>query len=265
MALEIHPTAIVDSQSKLENGCTVGPYAIIEEGAILGSNCQIEAHAIIKKRTILGKEVKVGHFAVIGGDPQHLSFDSSLKSKVQIGDYVRIGEGVTVHRSIYVDGVTNIGAQSYLMGYSHVGHDGHLENEVILANGALVGGHVSIGANTFIGGGAGIHQFTRIGQGVMIGGLAEVSKDVPPNVTISGRNLACGLNLIGMKRRGISNNDTKALKHAYRSILMNGGNPLIHAAHCLEETIISTSALAKEFVEFFLVEGRGFVKSKSQG
>ena len=265
MSLEIHPTAIVDSQSKLENGCTVGPYAIIEEGAILGSNCQIEAHAIIKKRTILGKEVKVGHFAVIGGDPQHLSFDSSLKSKVQIGDYVRIGEGVTVHRSIYADGVTSIGAQSYLMGYSHVGHDGHLENEVILANGALVGGHVSIGANTFIGGGAGIHQFARIGQGVMIGGLAEVSKDVPPNVTISGRNLACGLNLIGMKRRGISNNDTKALKHAYRSILMNGGNPLIHATHCLEETIISTSPLAKEFVEFFLVEGRGFVKSKSQG
>ena len=265
MSLEIHPTAIVDSQSKLENGCTVGPYAIIEEGAILGSNCQIEAHAIIKKRTILGKEVKIGHFAVIGGDPQHLSFDSSLKSKVQIGDYVRIGEGVTVHRSIYADGVTSIGTQSYLMGYSHVGHDGHLENEVILANGALIGGHVSIGANTFIGGGAGIHQFARIGQGVMIGGLAEVSKDVPPNVTISGRNLACGLNLIGMKRRGISNNDTKALKHAYRSILMNGGNPLIHAAHCLEETIISTSALAKEFVEFFLVEGRGFVKSKSQG
>jgi UDP-N-acetylglucosamine acyltransferase len=265
MALEIHPTAIVDSQSKIENGCKVGPYAIIEEGAILGSNCQIEAHAIIKKGTILGKEVKVGHFAVIGGDPQHLSFDPSLKSKVQIGDYVRIGEGVTVHRSIYADGITKIGDQSYLMGYSHVGHDGCLENEVILANGALVGGHVSIGANTFIGGGAGIHQFARIGQGVMIGGLAEVSKDVPPNVTISGRNLACGLNLIGMKRRGISNNDTKALKHAYRSILMNGGNPLIHAAHCLEETIISTSALAKEFVEFFLVEGRGFVKSKSQG
>ena len=150
MSFEIHPTAIVDSQSKLENGCTVGPYAIIEEGAILGSNCQIEAHAIIKKRTILGKEVKVGHFAVIGGDPQHLSFDSSLKSKVQVGDYVRIGEGVTVHRSIYVDGVTNIGAQSYLMGYSHVGHDGHLEDGVILANGALVGGHVSIGANTLL-------------------------------------------------------------------------------------------------------------------
>ena len=233
MSFEIHPTAIVDSQSKLENGCTVGPYAIIEEGAILGSNCQIEAHAIIKKRTILGKEVKIGHFAVIGGDPQHLSFDSSLKSKVQVGDYVRIGEGVTVHRSI-------------------------------LANGALVGGHVSIGANTFIGGGAGIHQFARIGQGVMIGGLAEVSKDVPPNVTISGRNLACGLNLIGMKRRRVSNEDTKALKHAYRSILMKRGNPLIHAEHCLKEAIISTSALAKEFVEFFLMEGRGFVKSKSQ-
>lgn len=264
MAIEIHPTAIVDSESRLENGCKVGPYAIIEEGAIIGGNCNIEAHAIIKKRTILGKEVKVGHFAVVGGDPQHLSFAPSLKSKVRVGDYVRIGEGVTIHRSIYADGVTSIGSKSFLMGYSHVGHDGNLEHDVILANGALVGGHVSIGAHTFIGGGAGIHQFARIGSGVMIGGLAEVSKDVPPNVTISGRNLACGLNLIGMKRREISNEDTRALKHAYRSILMKQGNPSLYAENCLEESIILASPLAKEFVEFFLLEGRGFVKSKSQ-
>ena len=104
----------------------------------------------------------------------------------------------------------------------------------------------------------------RIGQGVMIGGLAEISKDVPPHLTISGRNLAYGLNLIGMKRRQISNEDTKALKHAYRSVLLKRGNPSLSAKNCLEDSVISSSTLAKEFVEFFLLEGRGFVKSKSQ-
>ena len=262
-ALDIHPTAIVDSSVELGNACVVGPYAMIESGAVIGDNCQIEAHAIIKKRAILGNDVRVGHFAVIGGDPQHLGFDSRVVSSVQIGDSVRLGEGVTIHRSIYADGVTQIGSQCFLMGYSHVGHDCNLSKEVILANGALIGGHVIVGAFTFIGGGAGVHQFVRIGEGAMIGGLAEVSKDVPPQVIVSGRNLACGLNLIGMKRRKVSTLDKTALKHSYRSILMKSGNPVVHAQNCLEENLISQSPLAKNFVEFFLAENKGFVKSKS--
>ncbi len=262
-ALEIHPTAIVDSSVELGTGCVVGPYAILESGVVIGENCKIEAHAIIKKRTIIGDDVRVGHFAVIGGDPQHLSFDPRVVSYVEVGDSVRLSEGVTIHRSIYADGVTQIGSHCFLMGYSHVGHDCNLSKEVILANGALIGGHVFIGAFTFIGGGAGVHQFIRIGEGAMIGGLAEVSKDVPPQVTVSGRNLACGLNVIGMKRRKISALDKTALKHCYRSILMKGGNPVALAQNCLEESTVLQSPLAKKFVEFFLAENKGFVKSKS--
>ena len=263
MSSVIHSSAIVDSNACLGDNCEVGPYAIIEEGSVVGSNCSIEAHAIIKKGTVLGRNVRVGHFSVLGGDPQHLAFDHSVQSSVQIGDEVRIGEGVTVHRSIYPNGITKVGDLSFLMGYSHVAHDCNLGREVILANGALLGGHVSVGNFSFIGGGAGIHQFARIGSGAMIGGLAEVSKDVPPYVTVSGRNQACGLNLIGMKRRNISTDETKALKHAYRTVLMKAGNSLSHAKNCLNESIICDSVLAKEFVEFFLLEGRGFVKSRS--
>lgn len=263
MEPQIHPTSIVDSRAILNNNCKVGPYAIIEEDVVLGINCQIDAHAIIKKASVLEKNVKVGHFSVVGGDPQHLGFDSSVKSNVHIGEKVRIGEGVTIHRSIYSKGVTKIGSGSFLMGYSHVAHDGNLGNEVILANGALLGGHVTIGDFTFVGGGAGIHQFAKIGQGVMIGGLAEVSRDVPPFVTISGRNLAYGLNLVGLKRRGVSGDEVKALKLAYRSILMKVGNPLIHAKKFLEENEISNKRKAIQFAEFFSTESRGFVKSKS--
>ena len=263
MESQVHPSSIVDSTAILQKNCKVGPYAIIEEGVILGENCEIDAHAIIKKDTVLENNVKVGHFAVIGGDPQHLTFDPSVKSNVHICAEVRIGEGVTIHRSIYPNGVTKIGSRSFLMGYSHVAHDGDLGNEVIMANGALLGGHVTIGDFTFIGGGAGVHQFARIGEGVMIGGLAEVSKDVPPFITISGRNQACGLNLVGMKRRGISNDESKVLKLAYRSILMKVGNPSVHAQKFLDENKVSSNSKAINFAEFFLTENRGFVKSKS--
>ena len=263
MESQVHPTSIVDPTAIIKKNCKVGAYAIIEKGVVLGQNCQIDAHAIIKKATVLEKNVKVGHFSVIGGDPQHLTFDTSVKSSVHIFAEVRIGEGVTVHRSIYPDGVTRIGSRSFLMGYSHVAHDCDLGSEVVLANGALLGGHVTIEGFTFVGGGAGIHQFAKIGEGVMIGGLAEVSKDVPPFVTVSGRNQAHGLNLVGMKRRDFSEEETKVLKQAYRSILMKTGNPSIHAKKFLDENEDLSNGKAVQFANFFLAENRGFVKSKS--
>lgn len=263
MEFQVHPSSIVDSTAILQKNCKIGPYAIIEEGVTLGENCEIDAHAIIKKHTVLENNVRVGHFAIVGGDPQHLTFDPSVKSNVYICAETRIGEGVTIHRSIYPNGVTKIGSKSFLMGYSHVAHDGNLGKEVILANGALLGGHVSIGDFTFVGGGAGIHQFIRIGEEVMIGGLAEVSKDVPPFVTISGRNTAYGLNLVGIKRRNISSDECKVLKQAYRSILMKGGNPSVHAQKFLDENKVSNRNKASKFAEFFLTKNRGFIKSKS--
>jgi len=241
----------------------VGAYAIVEDGVTMGEKCDIEAHAVIKKGTVLGNDVRVGHFSVLGGDPQHLKFDRSIDSIVKVSNDVRIGEGVTIHRSMYANGVTKIGARCFLMGHCHVGHDGELGDEVILANGALLGGHVSVGDFTFIGGGAGIHQFIRIGAGAMIGGLAEVSRDVPPHVTVAGRNQSCGLNLTGIKRRKISEEETKALKYAYRQVLMKGGNPTEIATNCITEQIIKVSPKAKEFVEFFLRESRGFIRSRS--
>jgi len=263
MGSQIHSTSIISPESTLGNQCKVGPYAIVEDGVTMGEKCEIESHAIIKKGTVLGDGVRVGHFSVLGGDPQHLEFDRSIDSIVRVSNDVRIGEGVTIHRSIYADGVTKIGPRCFLMGHCHVGHDGQLGDEVILANGALLGGHVTVGGFTFIGGGAGIHQFTRIGGGAMIGGLSEVSRDVPPNVTVAGRNQSCGLNLTGIKRRGISKDEVKALKYVYRQVLMNGGNPTEIAANCINEQIIETTPIAKEFLEFFLTENRGFIRSRS--
>ena len=264
MTTEVHASSIIHPDTKIHNSCKVGPYAIIEEGVKIGEGCDIQSHAIIKMNTVLGKNVTAGHFSVIGGDPQHLEFDKTINSIVRVEDNVRISEGVTIHRSLYPGGTTIIGSDCFLMGNSHVGHDCELQENVILANGALLGGHVKVGRFAFIGGGAGIHQFTRIGSGTMIGGLAEVSKDVPPYIIVSGRNEACGLNLIGLKRQNVSANEIKALKYAYRSILMRSGKLDEKAKECLADEQILNSQMAKEFVEFFITKRRGFVKSRSK-
>ena len=259
----IHSTAIIDPESELGTNVTVGAYSIIEAGVSVGDGCSIASHAILKKSTFLCKGVRVGHFSVVGGDPQHLSFDPAISSDTVIGDGTRLGEGVTVHRSMYENGRTVIGRDCFLMGYSHAAHDCQLGDRTILANGALLGGHVSLGSDVFVGGGAGLHQFTRVGEGAMIGGLAEISADVPPQVTVSGRNRACGLNLVGLKRREATQEERNELKEYYREILMKPGNPTLCAKKIIDGASPPKTGLARAFVEFFLEGDRSFARSKT--
>ena len=256
---QIHSTAIVESGAKLGTNVLVGPYAIIEQGAEVGDNTNIQSHAIVKSHTIIGSGVEVGHFSVIGGDPQHLGFDRSLCSKVILGRGTRIGEGVTVHRSIEQDGITRVGEDCFLMGYSHVAHDCMLENRVVLANGVLLGGHVLVGADSFIGGGAAVHQFVRVGQGSMIGGLAEISLDIPPQVLVSGRNVISGLNLIGLKRRNVSKEEISELKNCFRNIFDNP-NLKKTATRILDDPECPQSKISREFLTFFISGKRGFAR-----
>jgi UDP-N-acetylglucosamine acyltransferase len=259
----IHATAIIDTQSQLGTNVSVGAYSIIEAGVIVGDGSSIDSHAILKKSTLLGQGVRVGHFSVVGGDPQHLSFDPDTPSGTVLGDGTRLGEGVTVHRSMYENGRTVIGRECFLMGYSHIAHDCQLGDKTILANGALLGGHVSLGSDVFVGGGAGLHQFVRVGEGAMIGGLAEVSADVPPQVTVSGRNRACGLNLVGLKRREATRDERTELKECYREILMKNGDPVLFAKGILDGPSPPKTLLGRSFAEFFLQGDRGFVRSQS--
>ena len=120
-----------------------------------------------------------------------------------------------------------------------------------------------VAENVFVGGGAGLHQFTRVGEGAMIGGLAEVSADVPPQITVSGRNTACGLNLIGLQRRQVSQEEIGELKDCYRAILMKKGNPALHAKEMLDHFDSPKTSLGLSFVKFFLEGDRGFVRSRS--
>ena len=131
---QIHPTALVEEGASIGAQVNVGAYAIIENGARIGDACHIHSHAVIKKYAVLGRGVEVGHFAVVGGDPQHLGFDRSISSSVVLEEDVRLGEGVTIHRSIEKGGETRVGKNCFLMGYSHIAHDCLLGERVVLAS-----------------------------------------------------------------------------------------------------------------------------------
>jgi len=262
MASSIHPSAIVDSKSILGNHVIIGPYAVVEEGALVGDGSEIESHAIVKKWAHVGENVRVGHFSVVGGDPQHLGFDCKIPSFANIDKNTRIGEGVTIHRSIYENQVTKVGQNTFLMGNSHVAHDSVISDRVVLANGVLLGGHVEIGEDVFVGGGTAIHQFVRIGCGAMIGGLSEISQDVGPHLLIMGRNHASGINSIGLKRRNVSQEDIRLLKRLYRDLLYFPINVRERAQEYLKNERSKFSETVIDFLQFFLSGDRGFARNQ---
>jgi UDP-N-acetylglucosamine acyltransferase len=236
---------------------SIHPTAILEDGVQLGTGCVIHPHAIIKRGSILGDGVAVHPFAVVGGDPNFLKFDPATVSGVRVGAGTVIREHVTINRSIYAGKDTVVGARCYLMANAHVGHDCTVGDEVVLATNIMLGGHVDVGSFTFFGGGAGAHQFCRIGEGVMIAGLARITQDLAPFLLVAERNEVSGLNLVGLKRRGVGRDAIGELKEVYRAVFA-GGDPRKLAAARLAAGV--RSAEAGRFLEFFAGGKRGFAR-----
>jgi UDP-N-acetylglucosamine acyltransferase len=221
---EIHPTALVDSKAQLHDTVSIGPYAIVEAGVVLGANTRVLGHAQVLGNTEIGTDCTIGHGAIIGGDPQAKAFDPQTPSKVIIGDRNIIREHVTIHRSMVANGVTRLGNDNFLMASSHVGHDAVVTDECILANAALLAGHVHVARRCFLGGGTGVHQFIRLGEGAMIQGNSATSQDVPPFCVVAGINGLAGLNAVGLKRQGYTPAERMELKQAYAMIFRSGHN-----------------------------------------
>ncbi len=240
MATQIHPTAVV------------------EEGAVVGADVTIMAHAVVTRHARLGDRVVVHPGAVIGGDPQYLKFDAAIPSYVTVGDDSVLRENVTLNRSIHAGQATVIGARCFFMAGSHAAHDCVVADDVVLANNALLAGHVTVGAFTFVGGGAAIHQFCRIGAGAMVAGIARITRDVPPCILVAERDEVSGLNLVGLKRRGWPRATVLEIKEAYRAVYAVGNARAAAAAHLASVEI--KSAEARAFLEFFADGKRGFVR-----
>ncbi len=239
---------------------SIHPTAIIEPGAQLGKDCVVHAHACLTRHARLGDDVTVHPGAVVGGDPQDLHFDPATDSYVQIGDGTVLRENVTVNRSTVAGGKTVIGARCFLMACAHVGHDCVVGDNVVLANNVLLAGFVSLGSFTFVGGGAAFHQFTRVGESVMVGGLARITLDIPPFVMAAERDEVVGLNLVGLKRRGFAREVVAELKDCFREVYFDGGNVRQRAKELLDRG--GQSAEVRAFLEFFGGGRRGIARAR---
>lgn len=223
--MHIHPSAVIHPEASIGAETRIGPCAVIEEAVTIGERCVIGAHAVIHPYTRLGPETRVHAGAVIGDWPQDLAF-SGVASRVEIGTGCVLREGVTVHRGTKEGTVTRVGDRCFLMANSHVAHNCVLGNDVILANGVLLGGYVEIGDRVFLSGNCVVHQFIHIGRLAMMSGLSAVSKDLPPFCVVHNLsvNHVSGLNVVGMRRAGLSPEERKQVKSAFNILYRSGLN-----------------------------------------
>jgi UDP-N-acetylglucosamine acyltransferase len=239
----------------------IHPTAIVEDGARLGAGCVVYAYALITRHVVLGEGVIVHPGAVVGGDPQDLRFDPATTSGVRIGPRTVIREHVTIHRATKPDSWTEIGADCYLMVGSHVAHDCRVGDRVLMANNVLLGGHVQVGEGAFLGGAAAVHQFARIGEGAMVSGMSRVSRDVPPFSMTAERDELVGLNVVGLRRRGLPKSTFAELKSAFREVNVPVGDMRELAAAALASGRYA-SAEAHRYLGFFVGSRRSFMRAR---
>jgi UDP-N-acetylglucosamine acyltransferase len=215
----IHPTAVVDPTACLGEAVEIGPYAIIGARARIGDRTRLRA-AIVEARTVIGADCDLYPGSAVGGGPQIRGATRPWGSVI-VGDRTVIREHVTVHAAGADARHTTIGRDVYLMAGSHVAHDCRIGDGVTIANGALLAGFVSVGDHAFVSGNVVIHQYVRIGDLAMLSGLARVSKDVPPYMVVV-RSRVRGINVVGMRRVGMSSAQRDTVRDAYRTLYRCG-------------------------------------------
>ena len=220
----IHKTAIIDKKAEISSKVEIGPYCVIGPDVKIGSNTILHSHVNITGNTSIGSNNEIFPFCSIGTPPQDLKYNGEKNSLI-IGDNNKFREYVNINPGTLSGGsVTKIGNKNLFMVYTHIAHDCIVEDEVVLANNVQVGGHVLIQNKAIIGGSCAVHQFSRVGQSAMVGGMTGVLSDVIPfGLSLGNRNNLSGLNLIGLRRAGISNSDIKIMQESYNFIFRTSG------------------------------------------
>ncbi len=213
----VHPNAIVDPRAELAGDVVVGPFAVVEAGAIVAEGCVLHAHAVVRGATRLGARNVIHPFAVIGGDPQ-TKHRGGGEPCVEAGDGNVFREHVTVHGA--TDGrTTRIGAENLFMVGAHVAHDVVVGSHCVLSNGAQLAGHATIEDWVTFGGLSGVTQFVRVGESAFVAATTACETDVPPFVIVQGdRARVRGVNLVGLRRRGVPEESVRALRRAARRL-----------------------------------------------
>ncbi len=255
--MTIHPTAIVSKRAEIDPGVEIGPYAIVEDDVKIRKNVKIYARAYICRNTQVDEGTQIHMGAVLGHLPQDLAFKGK-ETYLKIGKRNIIREYVTIHRGTKEGTATEIGDENFLMALSHIGHNCVLGNKVILANGVLLAGYVSVEDQAFISGNVVVHQFCSIGRLALIGGFSGVNKDVPPYMAVRGPSIVYSVNLVGLRRAGFKNSVIKEIKEAFTLIYRSN----LNASQAIDK-ILKEHKPGKEImhlIEFIKKSKRGICK-----
>ena len=246
----IHGSAVVEDGATVGEGAVVGPFSIIGPDVVLGPLVEVKSHAVVTGRTEVGEETVIFPGAVIGEIPQDLKFKGEA-TRLTVGKRNRIREGVTMNTGTEGGGgLTSVGDDCLFMTGAHVAHDAHVGNRVIVANQGAIAGHCVIEDDVIIGGLSGIHQWVRIGKGAIIGAVTMVTNDVIPYGLVQApRGELDGLNLVGLKRKGVARSDITALRAAFQMLAQGEGTFQDRARRLGEDT---ESAYVQEIVAFIL-------------
>lgn len=261
--MSIHLSAIIEEGARIGDGCSIGPFCHVGSKVVLGNGVRLHSHVAVSGDTCIGESTEVWPFASVGSQPQDLKY-AGEPTKLVIGARNKIREGVSINPgTLGGGGITRIGDDCLFMLGTHVGHDCVVGNRVVVANHAALAGHVQVGDGVVIGGLAGVHQFVRIGEGAIIGALAMVVADVIPFGSVVGeRPKLSGLNLVGLKRRGVSRADISALRAAFKTLFAGEGTLKARAEVMLEA---ADSALVQQVLGFILSDSeRSFTTPKAK-
>ena len=254
----ISPLAFVHPGSKVDESANIGPFAYIEDNVEIGAGTEVMANASILSGARIGKNCRIFPSAVVGAIPQDLKFQGEDTVAI-IGDNTTIRECATVHRGTASKGKTVVGNNCLIMAYSHVAHDCLLHDHIIMSNAVQLAGEVVVEDYAIIGGGTLVHQFSHIGAHVMIQGGSKVNKDIPPYIIAAREPIQyCGINSIGLNRRGFTRDQINAIQDVYRFVY----SPLYNTTQALQhaETELPESPERDLILSFIKESPRGIVK-----
>lgn len=254
--MTVHPTSVVEDGAVLGDGVEIGPLCHVGARVVLGEGVRLRSHVSVVGITHVGARCDLYPGVAIGGDGQILRNDFT-EGRLEIGPGCVLREMVSMNvGSRKGGGITRVGAQGYFMANSHVGHDCHVGDKVVFANSVALGGHVAIGDGVIFGGLAAVQQFCRVGKGAMIGGLTGVNRDVIPYAMAFGDHVElAGLNLIGLKRRGLTRETINAMRATFREVFYGSAGSLAVRARAARERFAGVAEVG-EMVDFILADAK---------
>jgi len=259
MSTNIHPTAVIESGAELGNKVSIGPYSVIGSDVKIGDGTRVAAHVSIEGNTSIGQNNQIFSFTAIGSEPQSVSYKGE-PTETRIGDNNVFRENITVNRGTLDDeGITSIGSNNLFMAYVHIAHDCRLGSELLFSNNASLAGHVRISDYVVLAGYTLVHQFVRIGEHSFCGVNTYCTLDIPPYMLVAGNKaITHGINVRGMRGRGIDKDALLELKRAYKTIYRSGHT----MAHAIEELEAkgTQSAQVKNLLDFIKASTRGVIR-----